>query len=196
MSKLKCDTAQIKGFEPTEWGGLRIWGDVAQVGWLTYYEDATTKRFEYVSPSVLFEPQHMRTIEGATITLDHPPENVTPDNWSTYAKGNSGSKAVSDRSNGLLRIEIFVSERQAIEAVQNKTHTAISMGYKSIDIPYPEKGKNHWKQTKRRCNHIALVGQGRANKAKLHLDKYDYCDYIKLDRSPSTSIRLRSLTLQ
>ena len=97
MQKLKCDTANIQGFEETSWGGLRIFGTIAQVGWLTYYEDDGTKRFEYVSPEVLFEDEHLRTIEGSPITLDHPPENINPQNWSTYAKGQSGSKSNLDK---------------------------------------------------------------------------------------------------
>lgn len=168
---LRYDSHSIEKIVPMSNGFIRILGTIANVGWLTYRSPDGTVSKEYVGPDVLFEEEHLDSIKGTSLTLNHPPEVISPDNYSVYNKGSIGTIPIKEEKKGELRYEIIVCDKEAIASVKEKKTVDLSMGYYAEVEPI--KGTKEFRQTKRICNHIALVERGRAEKAKLlHLDHY------------------------
>jgi hypothetical protein len=165
-----CDKGQtIEKFDVTEQGFLRVIGTVAHVGYLSYTgKDGDTYR-EYVPIETLFANEHINSTETAVITLNHPPQGieVSPRFWS-YNKG-SVKSTIKNNTEKSLMVEMIVGSEDAILAIKQGI-TCLSMGY---SVEREQIDKNTYIQKKRICNHIAIVEQGRASKAKIHLDSLD-----------------------
>lgn len=141
---------------------------IARTGQLEYQRDEVDPAIMEGSSSAialmerdedeLFSARVMASFEGLPFTLDHPPLDVTPDNWAQYARGHvqnvrRGTGADSD----LLLADIVISDRDAIKAVRSGLRE-ISCGYDAEYIPIsPGRGK----QARITGNHIALVPAGR-----------------------------------
>ncbi len=152
-------------------GALRVLGTIAKTGWLEYVNNDGTKRLEYVSPEVLFSLEHMDSIGGLPLTLGHPPEKLTPDNYRKYAVGSVGTKVVGDKDKGLIDVVLIVADAQAIEAIKSGETKQLSMGY---EASIEENSDGTYNQTRRIGNHIALVQKARAGeRAKVHFDGTD-----------------------
>lgn len=97
------------------------------------------------------------------VTVDHPPELVTPDNVSKYAVGETTSKARIDE--GWLDLEWIVKDASAVAALDD-THKEVSGGYTAmIDFTpgvAPDGRKYDGVQRSIDPNHLALVPRGRA----------------------------------
>jgi len=98
------------------------------------------------------------------VTLDHPDELVTPDNYAEYAVGEVSSRArVGD--DGWLGLEFIVKDRRAMDASVT-THKQYSGGY-TADIDFtpgvtPDGKEYDGVQRNINPNHLALVPRGRA----------------------------------
>lgn len=114
-------------------------------------------------PEQVFSPATMASFENKPLTLEHPSENVNPDNHKEYAVG-----FVRDirrgESNGqeVMLGNIVVTDSEVIGEIETGTRTELSCGYDCdiTDEPNPE-------QINIRGNHIALCTQGRAGIAKI-----------------------------
>ena len=113
----------------------------------------------YRSEEEVFAPEALASFEGKPLTLDHPCEDVTPENWAELAKGmvtnvRRGEHASSD----LVLADILVTDAEAIEAIEGGLRE-LSCGYDAELEPIrPGVGR----QTHIRGNHVALVDHGRA----------------------------------
>ena len=77
------------------------------------------------SIDVLKKPESIASFESKPITLNHPPDFVTPEDWKQYAVGVvQNVRAVED----LLLADLLVTDRNAIEAVRTKRLREISCG--------------------------------------------------------------------
>lgn len=105
----------------------------------------------------------MRTFSHAPVTLGHPAELVTADNWKDLAKGEVSTEAVWD--NGRIRLPLIVKDAETIAQIEAGTRQ-LSAGYTSgiefTDGVTPEGEHYDAVQRNIRINHLAVVPRGRA----------------------------------
>ena len=164
---LHFDTGKIGNYEETQEGFLRVFGTIAKVGWLDYINQDGTIRKEYVSEDTLFNEFHLDSIGGAVLTLGHPPEMVTPDNYSKFAVGATGTKIIANTVQKCVDVVFIVNDKKAIKAIKEDGIKELSMGYRCETI---ENNDGTFNQFNRVCNHNAIVSQARCEGASLHLD--------------------------
>lgn len=167
-----CDKGEeIKEYEITAQGFLEVIGTVAHVGYLLYPRRDGGVDKEYVPIETLFNEEHIKSTETSVITLNHPPlgVDINPNSWG-YSKG-SIKKTIKNEDAQSLMVKMIIGSQDAIASVQNGI-TCLSMGY---SVEREQVNKDEYVQTKRICNHIAIVQKGRAGRAKIHLDnEMDY----------------------
>lgn len=143
-------------------GYLRIDGVVAHVGILEYMDDDGTVIREFVPEETLFEPASLESLAGAPVTLQHPPEMVTPTNYSQYSQGSVNGMPKRDGDN--LVASMLVIGNEALHAVEYDGVSELSPGY-SVDLdetPGEWQGQKYDRvQRNRRYNHQAIVDAAR-----------------------------------
>lgn len=143
-------------------GYLRIDGVVAHVGILEYMDDDGTVIREFVPEETLFEPASLESLAGAPVTLQHPPEMVTPSNYKEYSQGSVNGMPKRDGDN--LVASMLVIGNEALHAVEYDGVSELSPGY-SVDLdetPGEWQGQKYDRvQRNRRYNHQAIVDAAR-----------------------------------
>lgn len=107
----------------------------------------------------VFSDATLRSITRVPVTVDHPPENVTSDNWSQYSVGEVGD-AYSTDSEWII-VNPMIKDSAAISAAET-THKEISMGYEAGIIKARDGIDADFEMTDILMNHMALVPKGRA----------------------------------
>lgn len=178
---LHLDFTPIIDFDRTPSGMLRIRGAIARVGWLKYYNNDGSERLEYVSPKTLFDPAHLDSIGLSPLTLGHPPEKVTPDNYRKYVIGTVGDRVFANHDTGVIEVIHLIGDKEAIEAVESGKAKQLSMGY---DCQTELRSDGNYEQIKRIANHISIVELARGGKElSLKIDGLDYdCSYQELKK--------------
>lgn len=114
-------------------------------------------------PEQVFSPQTLASFENKPLTVEHPDENVTPENYREYSVG-FVRDVKKGRYNGqdVILGTLVVTDADTIEDIQNGIRTELSCGYDCdiTDEPNPQ-------QINIRGNHVALCEQGRAGIAKI-----------------------------
>ena len=109
----------------------------------------------------VFDEDSMRSIEGKPVTLHHPDEMVDSKNFQKYAKGfiknvrRSGDNIVGD---------LVIHDESTIQKVLSGELKDLSLGYQAKLVPV---GDGTLKQTDIVVNHLAVVGEGRAENARI-----------------------------
>lgn len=117
------------------------------------------------SAEVLLNKECLSSFESKPITLDHPPDFVTPETFKEYAVGavqnvrGDGDKIIAD---------LLIMDESAIRAVENKEFRELSCGY---DADYEQVSVGRGIQTRILGNHVALVGRGRCGATCAIFDK-------------------------
>lgn len=142
-------------------GFLRIDGVAAHVGILEYMDDGGSIIKEFVPEDTLFDPASLASLAGAPVTLQHPPEMVTPGNYAKYAQGSVNGNPKRDGDN--LVVSLSVIGNEALHAVESGVDE-LSPGY-SVDLdetPGEWNGQPYDRvQRNRRYNHQAIVDAAR-----------------------------------
>lgn len=105
----------------------------------------------------------IKTFTHAPITMGHPSEMVTADNWAALAKGEVSTEAewVGDK----IRLPLIVKDAAAIAAIEGGTRE-LSAGYTArleyVDGVTPDGQAYDAIQREIRINHLAIVPRGRA----------------------------------
>lgn len=109
--------------------------------------------------SEVFKPETLASFEGKPITIGHPYDFVSPDNWHLLAKGTIQNvrRGEGDHSNDLLA-DLLITDSIAISLVK-KGLREVSCGY---EAEYTQTDDGKGIQTNIIGNHLALVEQGRA----------------------------------
>ena len=116
-------------------------------------------------PSEIFNKKTLSSFEGKPVTIGHPPEFITPENWNIYAVGTCLN--VSKGDDHRMKADLLITNPQAIEKIKSKKIREISCGY---DADYSEeKGKVVQKNIL--GNHVALVLDGRCGSSCRIQDK-------------------------
>lgn len=137
---------------------------VSKPGVLTYRDAAGKEWRELVPPETLADPDYLAAVGRAVATLEHPEEDVSPDNVQTYQVGDTDG-AVEVLEGGYVKVRLAVRARKALDAIDAGVEE-ISPGYnvKLDRTPgtHPEYGRYDAIQIKRELNHIAIVPKGRS----------------------------------
>lgn len=133
----------------------------------------------------VFRLETIASFEGKPVTIGHPREFVTPENWSWLAKGilQNVRRGEGEYKDSLLA-DVLVTDAMAINLVKAGLRE-VSCGYQA-DYDQDEDGKG--KQSNIIGNHLALVEQGRAGSS------YAINDHKgKVRNMPKLKERLKSL---
>ena len=120
----------------------------------------------YRPPEEVFAPDSMRSFEGKPLTIDHPSNLVTADNWADLAKGDGRNIR---RDGNYMAADITMRDKDAIAAYE-AGKKELSNGY-TFDLDMtpgvsPEDGQAYdGVQRNIRGNHIALVDAARCGSA-------------------------------
>ena len=117
----------------------------------------------YRPESEVFKADSLATFAAAPVTVDHPSQPVTADNWRALGVGEINGDVVRDGQR--VRVPIIVRDAAAVQAATT-THKQLSMGY-ATRLVFPADGRHpdgtacDAYQTDLRINHIALVRAAR-----------------------------------
>jgi hypothetical protein len=106
----------------------------------------------------LFRPETMASFEGKPLTIRHPEDFVSSENWKDLAKGIM--KNVRRKGDDLIA-DILLTDQFAISLVENGMRQ-LSCGY---EAEYIQTGEGKGIQKNIVGNHLALVEEGRAGDA-------------------------------
>jgi hypothetical protein len=119
----------------------------------------------YRPPEEVFSRDSKISFAHKPVTVGHPAEPVTADNWKRYAVGDVGDEIVED--GGYLRVPLKLMDAGAIARVE-AGERELSMGYSASiemrDGVTPEGERYDAIMKDIRINHLAIVPQGRAGK--------------------------------
>lgn len=119
------------------------------------------------SDEEVFRPETIASFEGKPVTITHPTEFVSPENWPRLAKGilQNVRRGEGDQENDLIA-DLLITDSMAISLVKNGLRE-VSCGY---EAEYTQTGKGRGEQSNIVGNHLALVEQGRAGSGYAILD--------------------------
>lgn len=111
---------------------------------------------------VLFSPETLASFEGKPITIDHPPDFVTPANYMSVARGTvrnvrRGEGAQSD----LMLADLLITDAEAIRRVQSDGSDALDQVSNGYDADYEQIAPGRARQVTIVGNHVALVKNAR-----------------------------------
>ena len=161
--------AEIAGARPLGNGALVVQARAARAGNVQVYRGDEVARPDlaqvriYRDPDEIFRPESLRSFGHKPVTLDHPPEAVTPRTWRGVARGHVGDEVVRDGE--FVRIPMLLADSSAIAAVQDGRRE-VSVGY-TCDLDWtpgtaPDGSPYDARQTMVVVDHVAIVAQGRA----------------------------------
>lgn len=109
--------------------------------------------------AAVFDADTIASFEGKPVTLQHPADFVTPENWRELAVGTVQNVR---RGEGLddnkLLADLLITDAAAIQAVKSRQLREVSCGY---DAEYIADAPGKGRQVQIRGNHVALVHEGR-----------------------------------
>lgn len=111
---------------------------------------------------VLFSPETLASFEGKPITIDHPPDFVTPANYMAVARGTvrnvrRGEGAQSE----LMLADLLITDAEAIRRVQSDGPDALDQVSNGYDADYEQIAPGRARQVVIVGNHVALVKNAR-----------------------------------
>lgn len=107
----------------------------------------------------VFDAETLKSLTRVPVTIDHPDELVTADNWADYAVGEVGDAI--KREGDWLVVQPMLKDAAAIVAAKT-THKQISMGYTANLVKARDGIDADFEMTDIRMNHMAIVPRGRA----------------------------------
>lgn len=117
------------------------------------------------TPEEVFRPETLASFEGKPVTLDHPDEFVTPENWKALTVGvTQNVRRGTDVESDLMLADLLITDATAIELVRRDDDPnrprlrQVSCGY---DADYEQLAPGRGRQRDIVGNHVALVERGR-----------------------------------
>lgn len=121
----------------------------------------------YRSPEEVFSEAALSSFEGKPVTDGHPPELLTPDTCTQYARGHAQNIRKGEGEwEGHVLADLHIQDEGLIREIQDGKRE-ISCGY---ECSYVENDDGTYSQHEIRGNHIAIVARGRAGKHVAILD--------------------------
>ncbi|MDM8357484.1 DUF2213 domain-containing protein [Pandoraea communis] len=108
---------------------------------------------------VLFSPETLASFEGKPVTIDHPPDFVTPANYREVVRGTVRNVRRGEGTQSeLMLADLLITDAEAIRQVRAKELTQTSNGY---DANYEQIAPGRARQVSIVGNHVALVKSAR-----------------------------------
>lgn len=137
---------------------------MARTGKQTYTRDECFGDGDYTeievdrTPEEVFNPETLASFENAPITIEHPDQNVTPDNYNSLSVGTIRDvKKGTYNDQEVMVCTAVITDAEAIELVKSNALSNLSCGYE-CDV----NDGDHPCQTHIRGNHVALCEIPRA----------------------------------
>lgn len=109
--------------------------------------------------SEVFKPAMIASLQGKPIVIDHPDEDVTPENYKNMIVGTViNPRQGTGLMDNLLVGDLIIYDPKAIQMITDKVLREVSVGY---DSDYIEDGPGRGHQANILANHLALVHEGR-----------------------------------
>jgi hypothetical protein len=178
--QFRCDRSSLTGnWVETPEGFLRIRATFSRSGCQTYTNPDGSKRVEYRPPEEVARPDSLLSMGGLPVTLEHPPQLLTPDTVRQHTRGHSGTQV--EYTDGFVHGTVTLTDREAIEAVKRGDATELSNGYRCEYDPTPGVAPDgtRYDGVQRRIsgNHHAVTRKARAgSEVRLHFDSADAAD--------------------
>jgi hypothetical protein len=191
--EFRFDRGQIgPNWEETPEGFLRVKATFARTGCQTYQRADGRKVVEYRPEEEVAARDSILSLGGLPVTLEHPPELLTPKNVRQHQRGSTGTTVNYD--NGFVTGVVTITDADAIEAVKRGDAREVSIGYRVQLDPTPgvDPFGNRYDAVQRRIsgNHLALTREGRAGpQVRLHMDSA-----FSLDFNPPPSSQEASMS--
>lgn len=114
------------------------------------------------SEEEVFKPAAMASFEGKPVTDDHPPREVTADNYGNYMKGvvQNVRRGKGEEADNVV-CDLVIYDASLINKIKHGKRE-VSCGY---DCRYIDNGDGTYRQADIIGNHVAVVDSGRAGKS-------------------------------
>ena len=111
---------------------------------------------------VVFAADSLASYANKPVTMDHPGEFVSAENWRDHAVGQTGGEVLRDGD--YVRVPLMLTDKTAIDAVESGERVELSLGY-HMNFE-AEAGDGHdARVTGIRANHLAIVDRARGGPA-------------------------------
>ena len=183
--EFRCDRAEISpDWEETPEGYLRIKATFSRAGLQRYRRQDGTEAIEYRPAEEVSKQDALLSLANLPVTLEHPPELLTPETCREHQRGHTGS-VVEYRTPFAVGF-VTVTDREAIEAVKRRDAREVSVGYRvKFDATpgvTPDGQRYDGVQREISGNHVAIVRKGRAGpEVRLHMDSATAVDPFPAD---------------
>jgi len=179
--EFRFDRSAIGNWQETPEGFLRIRATFARTGCQTYRNFDGSQRVEYRPESEVAREDSFLSLGGLPVTLEHPPQLLTPDTARQYQRGASGTHVTYD--NGFVHGTVVLTDREAIEAVKRGDATELSVGYRceydATPGVAPDGTRFDGTQRSISGNHHAITSKARAgSEVRLHFDSADQPSWV------------------
>jgi uncharacterized protein len=176
---IRFDVGSVNQVERAPEGFITVKGIPTKTGVFPYRNPDGSMRFELRHPDDVLQPGSLKTLGTKPVTLEHPPQLVSPKTWKRDAVGTSGHQ-VEVLAGGLVEVILAVHRDDAIAALDSGNKRYLSAGYR-CDVSQESgefEGQTYThRQRNIRYNHIALTDSPRAGiAAKLRMDSADEYD--------------------
>jgi len=178
--QFRFDRSSLSGnWVQTPEGFLRIRATFSRSGCQTYTNPDGSKRVEYRPPEEVSRPDSLLSMGGLPVTLEHPPQLLTPDTVRQHTRGYSGTQV--EYTDGFVHGVVTLTDREAINAVKRGDATELSNGYRCEYDPTPGVAPDGTRydgvQRNISGNHHAVTRKARAgSEVRLHFDSADADD--------------------
>lgn len=192
MSVKRFDSSALGKAEPTPQGGVKVPAFLTRVGVFTYRMTDGTIRKEFRPQEEVFSTDSLLSLQHAPVTVLHPSEPVTADNWRTVAVGHVAPDVHPEGTH--VAASVLVQDSPTVNKIDRGELKEVSCGYTcdTDETPGSYLGERFDAvQRKIRYNHVALGpnGWGRAGSSvSLRLDSGDA---IQLEEEGSKMIKIR-----
>jgi len=111
---------------------------------------------------VLFAPETLASFEGKPVTIDHPPDFVTPANWKSVSVGHVRNvRRGEGEQSELMLADLLITDAEAIRRVQSEGFDALDQVSNGYDADYEQIAPGRARQATIVGNHVALVKNAR-----------------------------------
>lgn len=167
-----CDDVKVGKTKQTKEGYLIATARVCRTGTQLYRADeigdvALNAGFKpgdvvrvYRHEDQVFDKESLASLTRVPVTIDHPKESVTVDNWADLAVGEVGDQYTTT-PDGWVIVNPMVKDARAVTAAQT-THRQLSMGYTAEIVKARDGIDADFEMRNIRHNHLALCRAARA----------------------------------
>jgi uncharacterized protein len=184
-------------WEETPDGYLRVPATFARIGLQRYRRADGTEAVEYRPEEEVSKQDALLSLANLPVTLEHPPELLTPDTVREYQRGHTGSHV--EYRTPFATGFVTITDREAIDTVKRGDAREVSVGYRvKFDATpgvTPDGQRYDGVQRAISGNHVAIVRKGRAGpEVRLHMDSAYAIDPIPVDGATVPTLQEDDMT--